>query len=275
MRRISNITGENIWRKVREYLEMSIEEIAREVGVSTYTYWRWENNITDQPSPKYVKKIEKLIKKKANEEFQKNFLKWVIYDKKISTIGKTKEEIIKEIEKNQQMFMNSPIFDKVFKENPEFKNLPFHEIFERYTKNKFSYNGIFLLNSLPTNPLKRGRPKKINKKLKQHNKNIKQKTQIKKSPREKHKHKNTNKNESSEDSEESDEEPLYKFDFDKDAEARYNLISFFNLLLRVAKKNLEMWKEICNENNEHNKVSLKITKEVKNLELRKKNFKNF
>ncbi|MCM8802976.1 MAG: helix-turn-helix domain-containing protein [Candidatus Omnitrophica bacterium] len=231
MRRTANIAGreENIFEKVRKYLGMSIEEIAREVGVSTYTFWRWENSIIEQPSLHYIKKIEKLIKKKANEEFKMDFLKWVIYDKKIPIIGKTKEEIIKEIEKNQEIFMDSPIWNKVFKENPELKNLPFGEIFKKYTKDKLSYDGIFLLNSLPTNPPKRGRPRRIDKQLTKQNKNIKHKTQVKKTPREKHRHKNTNKNESNEGSD--DESSHYKFD--KDTEAKYNLIGLFDLLLKI------------------------------------------
>lgn len=38
----------------------------------------------------------------------------------------------------------------------------------------------------------------------------------------------------------------------KDFEARQNLFGFFSLLLKVAKRNPELWKQICNENNENN-----------------------
>ena len=38
-----------------------------------------------------------------------------------------------------------------------------------------------------------------------------------------------------------------------DFEARQNLLGFFSLLLKVAKRNPELWKQICNENNENNR----------------------
>ena len=38
----------------------------------------------------------------------------------------------------------------------------------------------------------------------------------------------------------------------KDFEAKQNAVGFFNLLLKVAKRNPELWKQICNENNENN-----------------------
>ena len=38
-----------------------------------------------------------------------------------------------------------------------------------------------------------------------------------------------------------------------DFEAKQNAIGFFSLLLKVAKRNPELWKQICNENNEDNR----------------------
>jgi len=40
-----------------------------------------------------------------------------------------------------------------------------------------------------------------------------------------------------------------RFDF----EAKQNATGFFSLLLKVAKRNPELWKQICNENNEDNR----------------------
>ena len=40
-----------------------------------------------------------------------------------------------------------------------------------------------------------------------------------------------------------------------DFEAEQNSTGFFSLLLKVAKRNLELWKQICNENNENNRGS--------------------
>jgi len=40
-----------------------------------------------------------------------------------------------------------------------------------------------------------------------------------------------------------------QFDF----EAKQNAVGFFSLLLKVAKRNPELWKQICNENNEDNR----------------------
>ncbi len=37
-----------------------------------------------------------------------------------------------------------------------------------------------------------------------------------------------------------------------DFEAKQNAVGFFNLLLKVAKRNPKLWDEICNEENEHN-----------------------
>jgi len=38
-----------------------------------------------------------------------------------------------------------------------------------------------------------------------------------------------------------------------DFEAKQNAVGFFSLLLKVAKRNPEIWKQICNENNEDNR----------------------
>lgn len=37
-----------------------------------------------------------------------------------------------------------------------------------------------------------------------------------------------------------------------DFEAKQNAVGFFSLLLKVAKRNPNLWKQICNENNENN-----------------------
>ena len=38
-----------------------------------------------------------------------------------------------------------------------------------------------------------------------------------------------------------------------DFEAKQNAVGFFSVLLRVAKRSPELWKQICNENNEDNR----------------------
>ena len=38
-----------------------------------------------------------------------------------------------------------------------------------------------------------------------------------------------------------------------DFEAEQNATGFFSLLLKVAKRDPELWKQICNENNENNR----------------------
>lgn len=38
-----------------------------------------------------------------------------------------------------------------------------------------------------------------------------------------------------------------------DFEAKQNAVGFFSVLLKVAKRNPELWKQICNENNEDNR----------------------
>ena len=45
------------------------------------------------------------------------------------------------------------------------------------------------------------------------------------------------------------EDIVEKMDF----EAKQNAVGFFSLLLKVAKRNPELWKQICNENNEDNR----------------------
>ena len=39
----------------------------------------------------------------------------------------------------------------------------------------------------------------------------------------------------------------------EDFEAKQNAVGFFGLLLKVAKRSPELWKQICNENNEDNR----------------------
>ena len=41
----------------------------------------------------------------------------------------------------------------------------------------------------------------------------------------------------------------------KNFEAQQNATGFFSLLLKVAKRNPDLWKQICNENNENNRGS--------------------
>ena len=38
-----------------------------------------------------------------------------------------------------------------------------------------------------------------------------------------------------------------------DFEAKQNAVGFFSVLLKVAKRNPKIWKQICNENNENNR----------------------
>jgi len=40
-----------------------------------------------------------------------------------------------------------------------------------------------------------------------------------------------------------------------DFETKQNAVGFFSLLLKVAKRNPELWKQICNKNNEDNRSS--------------------
>jgi transcriptional regulator with XRE-family HTH domain len=226
---------DNIIKEVREYLGLTLEEFARAVGVSTYTVWRWENGITDQPTIEHWRKIINLIKKKGNKEYKEDFLKWVIYDKLIPTWNKSEKELIVEIEKNQQEFIKSPIMQKVFQENPELRNLPFKEIFKRYTKNKISLNASILLNSLQIYPPKRGRPRKTKRnKAKNNIKSLKRKSKVKGIPKRRHKRKGKNQNKSKENTGEdgSDGEPAY-YEVYKSLEAKYNLIEFLNLLLKI------------------------------------------
>ena len=44
-----------------------------------------------------------------------------------------------------------------------------------------------------------------------------------------------------------------KTEKEMDFEAKQNAVGFFGLLLKVAKRNPELWKQICNENNEDNR----------------------
>ena len=44
-----------------------------------------------------------------------------------------------------------------------------------------------------------------------------------------------------------------KTEEEMDFEAKQNAVGFFSLLLKVAKRNPELWKQICNENNEDNR----------------------
>lgn len=44
-----------------------------------------------------------------------------------------------------------------------------------------------------------------------------------------------------------------KYDDEIDFEAKQNATGFFSVLLKVAKRNPELWKQICNENNKDNR----------------------
>jgi DNA-binding transcriptional regulator YiaG len=223
----------NIMKEIREYLELTQEGFARAVGVSNYTVWRWEEGIIEQPTPKIIKKIMNLIKKKGNEEFKRDFLKFVIYDYPIATFNKSEKELIEEIEKNREQFIQSPVMQKILNEHPEWKDLPFKEIFKRYTKGKISLNASVILNSLPTPPPPRGRPRKIRKNImKKLVINKKNKTKKKARENKRNKNKNSSKDNKNENSEGSDDE-TDDYKLDKNLEAKYNLIGFLNLLLKI------------------------------------------
>jgi len=49
------------------------------------------------------------------------------------------------------------------------------------------------------------------------------------------------------------EQKQSKTEKELDFEAKQNAVGFFSLLLKVAKRNPELWKQICNENNENNR----------------------
>jgi prephenate dehydrogenase len=51
----------------------------------------------------------------------------------------------------------------------------------------------------------------------------------------------------------SETEKIKDADKKNDFEAKQNATGFFGLLLKVAKRNPELWKQICNENNENNR----------------------
>jgi len=44
-----------------------------------------------------------------------------------------------------------------------------------------------------------------------------------------------------------------KIEKESNFKAEQNAIDFFSLLLKVAKRNPELWKQICNKNNENNR----------------------
>jgi len=229
----------DIFEKVREYLGISQEAVSRQLGISKFTWQRWENGDIDEPSLENLRKLIRLIKKRSHKEFKRKFLEWVIYDKPIPVFGRTDEELIKEIEKNPEEFMKVPYMTKIFEERPELKGLPFREVYKRYTKGKTSLHSRVLLNMLPLphpnkNYHKNKRPKKsLNI---QRNKNV---IKIKKTPREKHnqRNKSPSKKESGEDNSDggSDEPPHCAFE--KNFESKYNLLGFFDLLLKIDMRN--------------------------------------
>jgi len=94
---------------------------------------------------------------------------------------------------------------------------------------------MVLLNSLPIYPPRRGRPRKIEQNCKKNNMpKLKRKVNIKKTPRGRHKRKGKNqrKNEENTSDDGSDDEPPY-YEVYKSLEAKYNLIKFFDLLLKI------------------------------------------
>ena len=238
MRRSTDTAGkeENIFRKIREYLGLSIEEIARKVGVATYTWFRWESGLIEIPSQSNLNKIIKLVRKKAHDDFKKEFLKFVVYNKNVQFFGEKEEDIVEEIEKNLEKFIDSPIFEKIFEEHPEFKKLSFREIFEKYTKGKITYDGIVLLNSLPVSPREKRKYGKGNKNIVKQNKEIVKNTRIvNNKSREKKKNSNRKKIKKEGDGEDGcDNSP--DDEIKKNFEARYNLIGFFDVLWKIDKK---------------------------------------
>ena len=53
----------------------------------------------------------------------------------------------------------------------------------------------------------------------------------------------------------SETEKIKDVDKKNNFEAKQNAVGFFSLLLKVAKRNPDLWKQICNENNENNRGS--------------------
>ncbi|PIS35659.1 MAG: hypothetical protein COT36_01270 [Parcubacteria group bacterium CG08_land_8_20_14_0_20_38_56] len=51
----------------------------------------------------------------------------------------------------------------------------------------------------------------------------------------------------------SETEKIKDVDKKNNFEAKQNAVGFFSLLLKVAKRNPELWKQICNENNKNNR----------------------
>jgi len=239
MRRLTNISGkeDNVFKRIRLYLGLSIEEIARAIGVSSFTWWRWESGMIEIPSQANVNKIANLIKKKSNKDFKLEFLKLVIYNKKVQFFGREEQDIVEEIEKNQDKFMDSPIWGKVFKENPELKGLPFREIYKKYTKGKITYDGIFLLNSLPISSSKK-RYRRGNKKSVSQNKRMIRNTKvIKNRARGKKKQKSAGgrkvKRVDSTGNDDDDDGGSTDSEIKENSEARYNLVKLFYVLWEV------------------------------------------
>jgi len=244
----------NIYEKVREYMGMTQEEIARKLNISVRTWNRWENEEIE-PSSENLEKIINLVKKQANKEFRIEFLKQVIYNAPILTFGRKEKDIIRDVMKNWNKLRNSPVMKKIFQENPEYKSLSFDEIFKRYTKNKISFNGCFILNLLPIPSSFDKKYPKIKKIRKVKNTNRIMKNKVKKSPKEKniHKHKNSDKkdeNDCEEGDDDSDEwkeenkklwENYYKRPLTNEEieEIRFNLCNFFKLLIKWYNKNLK------------------------------------
>jgi transcriptional regulator with XRE-family HTH domain len=223
---------------------MTQEAISRELKVSVRTWNRWENGETE-PSPENLGKLINLVKKRANKEFRWEFLNQIIYGASILTFGKKEKEIIKDIKKNWEKLKHSPIIQKIFQEHPEYQNLPFEEIFKRYTKNKISFNGSFILNSLPIPlSLKKKYPKiKKTQKIKNNNRIVKNKG--KKTPKEKNtRNKKNPDNKNDSESEEGDASDEWKEESKKVWEDYYkrpitnieieeiqlNLCNFFKVL---------------------------------------------
>ena len=192
MRRTRLREEDNIYRKIREYLNMSQEEIARALGISLRTWVRWEAQDIEQPLYENRKRIIELIKKHGHKEFRRDFLKQTIYDAPIVTVGRKEREIINDIKENWEKIKNAPILKKIFEEHPEYKKLSFDEILEKYTKDRVSFNALFLLNSLPLHSSFNKQHPKFEKPQKVKKIDVVVRNKIKRRPRKNSRHRNKN-----------------------------------------------------------------------------------
>jgi len=127
---------------IRKYLDLSQETIARGIGIALRSWWRWEQGIT-KPSQKNWQKILGLFKESARVGYKSKFLENAAFFSGIQHLGKTNEEIIKEIQKDPERVKH--LHEKVFsKKNPKLKNLPFIEALDTYTKENLDADAVLL-----------------------------------------------------------------------------------------------------------------------------------